>query len=67
LENKHTFTLGQFFKIASDLRQYVVAKIASDLRQYVVAKFAPGIKNITAIGPNVVIASMAIDPHMNVI
>jgi hypothetical protein len=55
LENKHTFTLGQFFKIASDLRQYVVAK------------FAPGIKNITAIGPNVVIASMAIDPHMNVI
>jgi hypothetical protein len=27
LENKHTLTLGQFFKIVSDLKQYVVTNI----------------------------------------
>jgi hypothetical protein len=28
LESKHTFTLGQLFKITPDLKQYVVAKLA---------------------------------------
>jgi hypothetical protein len=30
LRSKHTFTLGQLFKITLDLKQYVVAKLAFD-------------------------------------
>jgi hypothetical protein len=52
LENKHTFTLGQLFKIALDMKQYVATKLA------------PGRKIITMSGLNLVIALMVIDLHM---
>jgi hypothetical protein len=55
LENKHTFTLGQFFKITPDLKQYVVAKLAL------------GKKKTIIVGPNLVIALVVIDCHMVVI
>jgi hypothetical protein len=55
LENKHTLMLGQLFKIASDLKQYVTTK------------FFPRRKNIIVIGPNPIITLVAIDPHMDVI
>jgi hypothetical protein len=55
LENKLTLMLGQLFKITLDLKQYVLAKLA------------PRRKNITAIGPNLVFTSMAINPHMAMI
>jgi hypothetical protein len=51
LESKHTFILGQLFKIAPNLRQYVPTKLA------------PGRKIIATSKPNPVIVSMAIDPH----
>ncbi len=47
--------LGQLFKIASDLKQYVTTK------------FFPRRKNIIVIGPNPIITLVAIDPHMDVI
>jgi hypothetical protein len=47
--------LGQLFKIALDLRQYVTAKLAPGRRTIVVLEFHP------------IIASMAIDLHMIVI
>ncbi len=37
------------------------------MKQYVVAKFTPGRRIVTALGPNPIITSMAIDPHMVVI
>jgi len=55
LKSKHTLTLGQLFKIASDLRQYVVTKLVLRIR------------TITTSRPNLVIALVAIDPHMDVI
>jgi hypothetical protein len=55
LENKHTFTLGQFFKIVPNLRQYLGAKLAFTR------------KTLTALKLNPIIASVAIDPHMVVI
>jgi hypothetical protein len=55
LKSKHTFTLGQLFKITSDLKQYVIAK------------FAFGKKKTIKAGPNLVIALVTIDPHMVVI
>jgi pyrimidine deaminase RibD-like protein len=47
--------LGKLFKIALDLKQYVVAKLAL------------GKKKFTASRPNPVIGSVVIDPHMVVI
>jgi predicted membrane protein len=47
--------LGQFFKIALDLRQYIDAKLAL------------GRKNVIAAIANLVITSMVINPHMIVI
>jgi len=44
--------LGQLFKIAPDLKQYVAAKLAL-IR-----------KNITIARPNPIVVLMAIDPHM---
>jgi hypothetical protein len=55
LESKHTLTLGQLFRIASNLRQYVTTKIA------------PRKKNVTMLGPNLIIACMVVDFHMVVI
>ncbi len=55
LENKHTLMLGQLFKIASDLKQYVTTK------------FFPRRKNIIVVGPNPIITLVAIDPNMDVI
>jgi hypothetical protein len=52
LESKHTFTLGQLFKIALNFKQYVTTKLS--FRR----------KIITAIKLNSVIASMVINPHM---
>jgi hypothetical protein len=53
LESKHTLTLGQNFKIALNLKQYIDAKLVHGGK--------------TIIGPNLVIALMTIDPHMDVI
>jgi hypothetical protein len=47
--------LGQLFKIAPDLKQYVVAE------------FTPGRRIVTTLGPNPTITFMAIDPHMAMI
>jgi hypothetical protein len=55
LESKHTLILGQLFKIAPNLRQYVTTKLVL------------GRKIITMSRPNLIIASMAIDPHMAMI
>jgi hypothetical protein len=55
LENKHSLTLGELFKIAPNLKQYVAMNIAF------------GRKNIIVVGPNPVIALVAIDPHMTMI
>jgi hypothetical protein len=55
LESKHTLTLGQLFKIAPNLKQYVAAKLAHRRR------------TITPSTPNLVIVLVAIDPHMAVI
>ncbi len=38
-----------------------------DLKQYVTAKLTLGIKNIIVVGLNLVIMTVAIDPHMVVI
>jgi hypothetical protein len=55
LESEHTFTLGKFFRIAPNLRQYVGAKITPRRRIVIMPR------------PNPVIAFVAIDPHMVVI
>jgi hypothetical protein len=55
LEGKHTLTLSQLFKIALDLRQYVVAKLA------------PRRRIIIMLGFNPVIALVAINLHMVVV
>jgi hypothetical protein len=55
LESKHTFTLSQFFKIAPNLKQYIIAKLA------------PGIKNITIAGLNAIISLEVTDLRMVVI
>ncbi len=55
LESKDTLTLGQLFKIVPVLKQYVVVKLA------------PRKKYIIAIRPNLIIALMAINPHVIVI
>lgn len=55
LESEYTFTLGEFFRIAPNLRQYVVAKIA------------PRRRIVIMLGPNLVIAFVVINPHMVVI
>jgi hypothetical protein len=52
LESKHTFTLGQLFKILPNLKLYVAAKIIL------------GRKNIIVIKPNPIITLVAIDLHM---
>ncbi len=52
LESKHTLTLVQLFKIALDLRQYVIAKLVH------------GRKNITTTWLNPIIALMVIDSQM---
>jgi hypothetical protein len=55
LESKHILTLGQLFKIVSNLKQYATSR------------FFPRRKIVTTSRPNLVIASMAIDLHMVVI
>ncbi len=56
LENKHTLTLGSWlFKIAPDLKQYVATKLALE-KIYIIAT-----------RHNLIIALVAIDPHMVVI
>ncbi len=55
LESKHTLTLGQLFKIVPNLKQYVAAKLA------------PRKITIFLSRPNLVIALVAIDPHMAMI
>jgi len=55
LESKHTFTLGQLFKITPDLKQYVVAK------------FTPRRRIVTTLRPNLIITSMVINLHMTMI
>ncbi len=55
LESKHTFTLGQLFKIVSGLRQCVAAKLTL------------GRKNIITTRLNLIIALVAIALHMVVI
>jgi hypothetical protein len=55
LESKHILTLGQLFKIAPNLKQYVTTK------------FVPRRKIVTTSRPNLVITSVAINLHMVVI
>ncbi len=55
LKSKHALTLGQLFKITSNLRQCVATKLASRRR------------TITVLRPNPVIALVAIDLHIAMI
>jgi hypothetical protein len=51
LESKHTFTLGQLFKISFDLNNML-------LPNYLLGE------KIFVIKPNLIMALVAIDPHM---
>ncbi len=55
LESKHTFTLGQLFRIAPNLKQYVVTKFAFKRKTIMTSK------------PNLIIAFVMIDPKMAMI
>jgi hypothetical protein len=55
VKSKHTFMLGQFFKIVPNLKLYVATNITL------------GRKNIIVVGPNPIITLVVIDLHMAMI